>query len=386
MAELPDRATWLRAVARSLDAMPDAEAEILEEISVHLDDRVADAVARGVDPADAERRARNRLGDPAALGREIRKARRARRSALALVGGSAIALGSGTAIGAIAGFVALYLAWTALYLVDLAFADGNGASPPGAYAALVAVAIGLSLAARIVPAFIASQMRWPFATVRRVVASLIVVPGLLIALLLPNQDLDGWLAVLYPMIPVVTAAVALSAPRTGARGAWKPAAVILLALTALTYVAWPYPADAPLDIPVADPSAIGPVADFDETLAPPSGGSTGQSVDELGRQVYQQSFENMNGWHDFAVELWPLERTAAGWRFAAAPMLTVPYRTAGLNILARYHDPRPRERVWFVRVEVAMAPDGIRMVLPNAFRAEQTQPWRGTVIEWWLGR
>ncbi|MHB8893405.1 MAG: permease prefix domain 1-containing protein, partial [Candidatus Limnocylindrales bacterium] len=89
MAELPGRDAWLAAVGRQLDAAPDSEAEVLEELSAHLDDRVAEALARGVDPAEAERRARNRLGDPATLGRAIRKARRAKRSALALVGGGA---------------------------------------------------------------------------------------------------------------------------------------------------------------------------------------------------------------------------------------------------------------------------------------------------------
>ena len=386
MADLPDRAAWLQAVARNLDAMPDAEAEVLEELAGHLDDRVAESVARGVNPTEAERRARNRLGDPSSLGRSIRKARKARRSAAALVGGSAVALGTGTAIGTVAGFVALYLAWTAVFMVDTLVAKGNGASPPGVYAALVSVAIGLSVAAWSVPAAIANRATWPFHTVRRVVAAVIVVPGLLIAMLLPGQDLDGWLAILYPAIPVVGAALALTAPRSGARSAWKPAAVLLVGSTALMYLAWPYPADAPLAIPPADMAAVGQVADFDEDLPPPYGGGGGQSVDEQGRQVFQESFTDLNGWHDFAAELWPLERVAGDWRFATAPMLTVPYETAGSNIRARYEEPRPREPVWFVRLKLATSADGARMIFPDAFRAEETQPWNGSVLEWWLGR
>lgn len=386
MAELPGRDTWLQAVARNLDAMPGAEAEVLEELAAHLDDRVADAVARGIDPAEAERRARNRLGDPAALGRAIRKARRSRRSALELVGGSAVALGTGTAIGAVVGFVALYLVWTAAATLDILVANGDGASPPGIYAALVSVAIGLSLAARTVPASIANRATWPFRTVRRVVAAVILGPGLLIAMLLPHQDLDGWLAVLYPAIPAVAAGLALTAPRSGARTAWKPAVVLLVASTALMWVAWPYPVDAPLDIPPADIATVGLVAAFNEDLLPPYGTGAGQSVDEQGRRVFQESFTDMNGWHDFTAELWPLERVGDGWRFAAAPLLAVPYETAGLNTRARYEAPRPRVPVWFVRFKTATSADSVRMIFPGAFVAEKTAAWNGNVLDWWLGR
>ncbi len=386
MADLPDRAAWLAAVARCLDAMPDTEAEVLEELAAHLDDRVAEAVAVGLEPAEAERRARNRLGDPASLGRSIRKAKRSRKSALALVGGSAVALGAGTAIGAVAGFIALYLAWTAASVADFAIAHGSGWSPPAVYAALAAVAVGLSLAARVVPGFVAAQVRWPFSTVRRVGAALILVPGLAIALLLPNQDLDGWLALLYPAIPVAAAIIALTAPRTGARGAWKPAAAIVLGSIVLMPIAWPYPADRPLGVPAANLATIGQVADFGEGLSPPAGVSAGESLDAQGQRVFEQSFSDLHGWHDFTDELWPLERAAGGWRFAATPMLTVPYDAAGLSIRARYEDPRPRVPVWYVRLQRATSAGGVRMIFPDAFQADRTRPWNGSVLEWWLGR
>ncbi len=386
MAELPGRETWLQAVARTLDAMPDAEAEVLEELSAHLDDRVADAVARGVDPVEAERRARNRLGDPATLGRSLRKARRGRRSALALVGGSAVALGTGTAIGTVVGFVGLYLAWTAVFMVDTLVAKGNGASPPGVYAALVSVAIGLSLAAWTVPAAIANRATWPFGTVRRVVAAVILLPGLLIASLLPDQDLDGWLAILYPAIPVVAAGLALTAPRSGTRSAWKPAVAILIGSTAMMYVAWPYPVDTPLDIPPADIATVGLVAAFNEDLLPPYGVGAGLTVDEQGRRVQWVSFDDINGWHDFAVVLWPLDRINGRWQFGARPILTVPYVKRGSQIVASYDDPRPRDPLWFVRFRIATGPNGVRMIFPDAFNAQRTEPWRGAVLDWWLGR
>jgi hypothetical protein len=182
------------------------------------------------------------------------------------------------------------------------------------------------------------------------------------------------------------AGVALIAPRSGARTAWRPGVIVLVASTALMSVAWPYPADAPLAIPPAEMAALGPVADFSGDILPPYSVSAGSSTDELGRTVYQQSFENLNGWHDFTAELWPLERVDGGWRFAAAPMLTVPYETAGLNFRAREADPRPRVPVWSVRLGRATSADGVRMIGPGAFQAERTQPWNGSVLEWWLGR
>ena len=67
-------------------------------------------------------------------------------------------------------------------------------------------------------------------------------------------------------------------------------------------------------------------------------------------------------------------------------MLTVPYETAGLDIRARYEDPRPRVPVWFVRLQLATSAGGVRMIFPDAFQAEKTAAWNGSVLEWWLGR
>ena len=81
-----------------------------------------------------------------------------------------------------------------------------------------------------------------------------------------------------------------------------------------------------------------------------------------------------------------MQEVDGAWQFAAAPMLTVPYETAGLSIRASYEDPRPRVPVWFVRLKRATSADGVRMIFPDAFDAELTPPWNGSVLEWWLGR
>ena len=229
VAELPDRAAWLTAVALGMDAMPGAEAEVLEELAAHLDDRVADALARGVDPAEAERRARNRLGDPATLGRAIRKARRAKRSALALVGGGAFSFAYFSVTG-----IVLAVAFLGV-ISGLTVTIGSWALStewwrvPGSWVGLGASLIGLPWAARVASASVASWLPWPFGTVRVAMAVLVLLMSMAVVALLPGQELDPVLALLFPVVPLVAAVSALLAPRsTSLRPGWPMVIVAVM--------------------------------------------------------------------------------------------------------------------------------------------------------------
>lgn len=388
MAEPPDRGTWLAAVARSLDAMPEAETEILEELSTHLDDRVADAITRGVDPAEAERRARNRLGDPAALGREIRRARRARRSALQLVGGGAFS------------FAYFSVAAIALSAVLLGVASGLTVAiggwvisadlwrVPGSWVGLGAALVGFMWAARVAVGSVAAWAPWPFTRVRVVIAAVVLLLSMPAMLLLPGQELDPLLALLFPTVPVLAAVSALRAPRrVSLRPGWATV-LVALAVVVVPSTLWsmtPVPA-SPYEAGVANPGVVGRSRDATlAVVAMPTWNSTGSSGE--GRiSVRTITFEDLAGWTGFTFEIWALEQAPdRGWRYADAPLVSVPYDVRGLAAKVTYAAPALRTPSYLNEVTVGIAPDGARSQLYPT-NPELTQPWRGSVLDWWLGR
>ena len=67
---------WKREVTERLDALeldPAREAEIVEELSQHLEDRCAESLASGASPEDAQRAALAELSDGELLARELRR-------------------------------------------------------------------------------------------------------------------------------------------------------------------------------------------------------------------------------------------------------------------------------------------------------------------------
>src|SRR5215510_10269459 len=70
---------WKREVIERLAALeldPAREAEIVEELSQHLEDRYAESLARGASPEDAHRAALAELSDEELLARELRRVER----------------------------------------------------------------------------------------------------------------------------------------------------------------------------------------------------------------------------------------------------------------------------------------------------------------------
>ncbi len=377
---------WLGAVGRALDASPEVEAEVLAELATHLEDEAADAMAHGLDPATAERWAIERLGDAAALGRALRRARRRPRAALALAGGGVIAVGGYSLLGVALGMLLVVAADVlARPLGDGVTAPVSSAAP-GAYAGFAAVAVGFTWAAHLAPATISSRSSWSVRSVGRALALVLVGVGVPLALLLPGQQLDAWLAVAYPLAPVAAAVAALRAP---VAPTLRPGAVTLVAaalVLALPFVAWP--ADAagpPTGAQPANAAVLGrPAGEAPNGVMPTA--STAWATGGEGGTTSGIRFDDLHGWHDLAIELWPLERAADGlWRYEAGPLLRVPFAFDGLVATADLEYPRPRTAAWFAEVTVGIAPDGVR-TLYSGPDVQPTPPWRGSVLAWWGGR
>ena len=388
MAELPDRAAWLTAVALGMDAMPGAEAEVLEELAAHLDDRVADALARGVDPAEAERRARNRLGDPATLGRAIRKARRAKRSALALVGGGAFSFAYFSVTG-----IVLAVAFLGV-ISGLTVTIGSWALStewwrvPGSWVGLGASLIGLPWAARVASASVASWLPWPFGTVRVAMAVLVLLMSMAVVALLPGQELDPVLALLFPVVPLVAAVSALLAPRsTSLRPGW-PMVIVAVMVVLIPSFLWsmtPPPAP-PWETGVTNAEVLGRTRDATFAVVTLPSWSSGSDDHGGAITLRKRQYDDLAGWTDLAVEVWVLEPTpGGGWRYADAPLVVAPADFHGPVAWFSYANPSLRTQTWLVEVTVGIAPDGVRSQLVDP-RPEQTPSWQGSVLDWWLGR
>ncbi len=378
---------WLGVVGRALDASPEVEAEVLAELATHLDDEAADAMAHGLDPATAHRRALERLGEPAALGRSLRHARRTPRAVLALAGGGVVAVGGYSLLGVALGML---LVLAADVLARQLGSGSTGLVPsaaPGAYAGFAAVAVGLTWAAHLAPATISARSSWSARSVGRALALVLFGVGVPLALLLPGQELDAWLAVAYPLAPVAAAVAALRAP---AAPTLRPGAVTLMVgalVLALPLVAWP--ADAvTVPPPFAQPvnaAILGRPSGEAPSGTMPTGSSAWATGGE-GGMTSGVRFEDLRGWRNLAIELWAMERTADGaWRYSTGPILRVPYTFDGLVATATLAYPRPRAAAWIARVTVGVAADGVRTLYSGA-DVQRTPPWQGSVIDWITGR
>ena len=238
VGDTADRSTWLARVARALDASPEVEADVLAELAAHLDDEEADGVAHGLDPG---RRRDAQSGASATRTRwDTRCAglagRRVRRSPWL-----AEARSPSAATRSSASSSACSRLWPPDACAGSSAAGPGGfvpSSAPGAYAGFAAVAIGLTYAAHVAPSTIVRSSAWSIRSVRRRLAVGAVVVGVPLALLLPGQELDAWLALAYPLAPLAVAAAALRAP---AAPTFRPGAVtvaVAVAVLALPLVAW----------------------------------------------------------------------------------------------------------------------------------------------------
>jgi hypothetical protein len=391
VSEQAERAAWLAAVARGLDAAPDVEAEVLAELAAHLDDEAADLSALGLDPAEAELRALAGMGDPGRMGRDLGRARRTARSALALAGGGAFTLAFATVATYVMTLAIITLAAGLSVTIGGLVISTSWAWAPDAYAGFAAASVGLTWAACIATSSVLARSAWPGRTVRAAMAGGILAVGLPAVLLFPGLELDTPVAVLLLLVPMVGAASALVTPREPLVS-YRPGRrtlVVALAVVLLPALLWP-PASG-VRVPPTDPdlAAVGRTREATQAAGIAVPQSSFASVEGLAdgsrREVIR--FDDLAGWTGLTREVWALTARPDGtWAVAADPLVVAPFELEGRTASVRYAYPAPRERrAWVVEGTTGIAPDGVRSLLEPWLPAE-ADPWRGSVLDWFSGR
>ena len=387
-----DRAAWLRRVAAGLDALPEVEAETLAELATHLDDRTAAEVATGLGQRAAEQNAMDRLGDPAALGRELGRARVAGRSRLAVAGGGALRLTAYTIGGTLAGLLALVLpVWIvaiAARLMGFALGPSTTKAPDG-YALTVALAVGLAWACGAAPAALARLGARSFRGASRGVAAVVLILGLPIALFAPDRQVDLPMAVISLLVPAVGALAALTARRAHEL---RPAPLVIgLAVAALITPTFVWAASGAIASPPATEgwdAASDPLIGALMTSGPEGMGQleyTGGGIKDGSGPLAELRLSNVvaNGRTDPRFEVWQLSQQADGsWR-SSAQLLSVAFEPDGTDLVVRFRPPAPRTPVWFVQAVTATDPDGVRRIPGGElWPPQQTGTWVGSVAGW----
>ena len=111
-----DRDAYLAEVGGRLELPTDQRTDVLEELAAHVADGIADLVARGQSPADAEAELLRRLGPPEQLASNLLRARATTSRLLSAVGAGAVAAIRTGLAGAFAGWL---LAATAAVVATL---------------------------------------------------------------------------------------------------------------------------------------------------------------------------------------------------------------------------------------------------------------------------
>jgi hypothetical protein len=204
-----NRDGYLADLAAQLPLPDPQRAEVLEELAAHLGDGVADLVAHGRDPQEAEAEVLRRLGSPDDLARGLLRARQTRSQLLAAAGAGVVAALRSGLFGALAGWLLVALA-SVLVTVALQYlrpalglSEWSGWTPGwNSVITGAGLAIGAALAGAAAVRVVAARSWRPATDVRLAVA---VVGASVIAyltLVLAHESLN-WASVLaYLGVPV----------------------------------------------------------------------------------------------------------------------------------------------------------------------------------------
>ena len=175
------RERYLAALEELLPMPPSQSAEVVEEINSHLDDAVADGIARGLTADRAETDAEARLGPPGLLARELARPEQSARRLLAAAG-AGVRTGIGQWLyGYIVGWLLLFLAFVgavglgqliggllgAGWSLQMADQGWNSLLTAGA------IAVGLYFAGRAVPETVSITSRRTYPEVRAWVTAIV---------------------------------------------------------------------------------------------------------------------------------------------------------------------------------------------------------------------
>lgn len=402
MPEPRDREAFLRAVADAVDLQPGEVGEVLEELASHLSDAADGWRRAGYDPSDAERRAIRSLGDPVELGRELGRARHRRRQLLAAAGGAVFsALGLGAVSFVVVGLLAaavvlcsLYAFWAVVQVTGLQYSGWLTGSVANV-GTVVLAALWFGWLGWALPARVARRAGRSVRGVRGPVAVLGFLLGSAMLWTLFSTEMDWVLAVGLPFTPIAFLLAALRpsprialVPRTTAR---QRLAVLAVAVAATTAVG--FASAAPRDAWWSgDFSALGGNASRDPVLSGAGwgidwGDVTGSGTGQFAAFVTGDGVSTAalaERYPTFRLEAWPVVRTDHRLVLGAAPLAASSVPVSSETDVRDLVLPVLRTPVEVEFAAVLVARDGSRVLL-GATGPTPTPPWRGTLLDWWLG-
>ena len=404
MAELD---TYLDALRQELPLPSPQREEAVEEIAAHVADAAADLVARGVSPADAERRVIARFGPPDRLADALAAARRERwqlvtAAGVALrvtVGTGLWALIVGAAIVVVGTIAASVLARLAAQLAGWGSASesvmGSAANVVmgGLVAALAAYAVG-----RALPPAVALAARRRAALVRPWILALGCLASAWIGFFMIEAEYEPISLGLTALLP---AWFALGVLRPRLLPAWFPGnakaiGLVLVLIATLVLLPLGLIATSASDaISQPQPVASLPPASSFERIAPLSGSSdllfatTSSSWTEtmLSYSWELADRDALNGWTDLHVEVWagigPENVSGIGTLDPAVsrPLSRAPVDRSESGLLtAELALPLTPERDHYLVALVGTDPDGERRLLTQP--QDEIGHWSGSVWDY----
>ena len=399
---MPDelRERYLAELDALLPLPPERRAEVIEEIGSHLDDAVADGIARGLPGERAETRAQERLGDPARLARELARPDQSAWRLLAAAGaGVRTGIGQGL-YGYLLGGLALYLAFmiavaAGQLVVGWLNADWNLSMADHGWNTFFtagAIAIGLYFAGRAMPETVSTTSRRMFRDVRPWVVGIVGVLAFVLLVFVVEVP-HNWASVVAWVVAPLAFALGAYRPGLLPRRARSPLALIVMAallvpLVGLAVAGSADTSDPSVVVDEAFPGTIshgGPRWEAEHAVDGSLFPSSGMSVDDGGAKRYNwqvgEAYQRA-GLTDLRAEAWRLDPSGA-WRLDPAfdePFAVAPVTRNGDTLSAQLITTNEPGVLHWELILTGEGPDGRRYVLDSGIGDIST--FTGSVWDW----
>jgi energy-coupling factor transporter transmembrane protein EcfT len=396
---MDERAGFLAKVAAGLTLPDPMSAEVLQELSDHLDDVASELEASGAALLDAEREAIERLGPPAKLAHDLSRAHRPRSRLLLAAGAGAVEAVRVGLFGLLLGWLFVLLAFVLGGAASRAASSMLGLNPEADWAGgwnTVLTAVTFNVAACLGgAAAVRAVARVGWSTPREVRRGVLLGGGALLAwvvLVVVPQQLN-WASVIG--LCAVPVAFALGTRFDALRPMRAYSAMLLLLIPGIlafgaislarsatgpgptTYFSWNEQTHAEeMGIPLwwTGTSAAPPT--FTE-------GGWGGSLGTLTVDVNAASEASAAQFSGLRLEAWAAEPPKGDWRLRpgqAGPFATAPAVRAGTEITGTLRFATRPDVAWAQVTLTGVAPDGQRYILWSS--GPQDATFQGTVWAW----
>ena len=393
------RDEYLADLAARLPLPEPQRAEVLEEVAAHLGDGIADLVAHGRDPEQAEAEVLRRLGSTDELARGLLRARHTRSQLLAAAGAGVVAALRSGLFGALAGWLlvalAAVLATAAMQYLRpvLGLPEWSGWTPGwNSVITGAGLAIGAALAGAAAVRVVAGRSWRPVSDVRLPVAVGGASVVAFLALVLAHESLN-WASVLaYLAVPVAFVLGArferLQAPR------WRYLLVGTTAVLvgALVFSAasgfamhggagWGYSwSEETHGYAMIAPWWAEP-GSADQVIVSSGEGWGGTGIDSV--TVEGASAGDLDSFSDWRLEAWRAQPPQDGWALLPGqvrPLATSPASRDGTTVSGTIAFNQEPDVDWAQVVLTALGPDGHRYLLWAS--GPQQSEFYGSVWSW----